>query len=285
MLPERVRSKRKNTAYKKAPVKIIEEKSNNPSDGSIRLQKYLSECGIASRRASEKLMQEGRVKVNGKVANKLGFKVNPAVDVVHVNGVQIKTEEKGIVLFHKPRLVVSTMSDPEGRKCLADFMTSRYRSYNPVGRLDWDSSGLIVLTNDGDLAEKLLHPRYKIDRYYHAKVEGSVGHNIVEKLKKGVRLIDGIAKAEARIMDSDDKDSWVEVCVREGRNRLVRRMMQEVGHPVVKLIRISHGPFRLGRIKSGEMKKLSEKDYRFMKRAILEEIEKKDSDIKGERRF
>ncbi len=240
-------------------------------DEPVRLQKFLAECGIASRRASEELISEGRVKVNGEVVTELGTKINPLKDRVQVGKKVLVAAEKGILLFHKPRFVVSTWSDPEGRRALSGYLTRHYLSYFPVGRLDWESSGLIVLTNDGELAERLMHPRYEMDRFYEVRVEGRVPDRTLEKLLKGVKLEDGWAKAESlRIISIDDVSTWLEISIREGRNRLIRRMMSEAGHPVMKLRRTSHGPLRLGKLKSGELRKLTTEEYQNVRRKVLE---------------
>lgn len=237
----------------------------------VRLQKFLAECGVASRRASEELITEGRVRVNGEVVTELGTKINPMKDRVQVGKRTVVAAEKGILLFHKPRFVVSTLSDPEGRPSISDYLTKHYLSYFPVGRLDWESSGLIVLTNDGELAERLMHPRYEMDRFYEVRVEGRVPDRTLEKILKGVKLEDGWAKAESlRIISIDDVSTWLEISIREGRNRLIRRMMNEAGHPVIKLRRISHGPLKLGKLKSGELRKLTSEEYQNVRRKVFE---------------
>ena len=228
----------------------------------------------ASRRHAEELIQEGVVKVNGKVVTVLGTKVDPDRDQVVVGKKLVVATQKGMAIFHKPRGVVSTMSDPEGRPSIADYLNKQVKGYYPVGRLDWDSSGLIILTNDGELADALMHPRYGIKRVYHARVEGSVSERTLEKLSKGIKLADGFARAEASIISNDDKSTWIELTITEGRNRLVRRMMDKLHHPVMKLQRISHGPFRLGKQKAGEIRKLTEKDYKQLRTRILSKIAK-----------
>ena len=227
----------------------------------VRLQKFLSECGIASRRKAEKLITAGKIRVNGQIAKVLGTKVDPINDKVQVKGQLVRPAPKGVILLHKPRGVVCTLSDPEGRATVADYLTKHYRSYFPVGRLDVDSSGLIILTNDGDLADRLLHPRFRFERRYVCEVAGSVSQTTLQRLTTGVRLEDGMAKARARILDTLDDTTRLEIVVLEGRNKLIRRMMKEVGHPVKLLKRVQHGPFKLGSLKYGEIKRLSEKEY------------------------
>lgn len=235
----------------------------------VRLQKFLSECGVASRRKSEELIESGKVKVNNRTVTELGTKIDPDKDTVTVRNKPVRKAEKGIIIFHKPREVVSTLSDPEGRPCVGDYITRNNRSYFPVGRLDWDTSGLMVLTNDGDIADRLMHPRYKFDRIYHARVEGKVSDSIFEKMRRGVTLADGKAVADGEILSQDENAAWIEIRVHEGRNRLVRRIMDKLKHPVIKLRRISHGPFRIGKLKSGQMMKLNQKQYLFFRKKVL----------------
>lgn len=227
----------------------------------VRLQKFLAECGLGSRRKMELLITGGKVHVNGKVVKELGTKVDPDHDIVKVRNQFVKPHPKGIMLLHKPRNVVSTLSDPEGRPTVKDFLTKHHSSYFPVGRLDWDSTGLLVLTNDGELAERLMHPRFGVERVYHARVEGSVGDDLINRLSRGVRLRDGLVQAEGELIRGDDATTWIEVKVKEGRNRLVRRLFEELGHPVMKLKRVSYGPFKLGKLQTGQMRVLTQKEY------------------------
>ena len=250
--------------------KSSETSSEKKNPNSVRLQKFLAECGVASRRQSELLITEGRVKVNGKVVTKLGTQIDPTVDKVVANGVHLKVQNKGIILFNKPRFVVSTMFDPEGRPCVADYLTKQYRNYFPVGRLDWESSGLIILTNDGEMADRLMHPKYEVERSYEVRVEGDFNKHTAIKLEKGVKLEDGKAFGIAEYISSDANSTWIKVTVKEGRNRLVRRMMQELGHPVIKLRRISHGPFNLKRLQPGEIRKLLDKEYKLVREKVME---------------
>lgn len=227
----------------------------------VRLQKFLAECGVGSRRKMEQFITEGRVRVNGQVVTELGRKINPDTDRVEVNRRPVHAAPKGIMLLNKPRGVVSTLSDPEGRRSVADFLTKHYRSYFPVGRLDWDSTGLMVLTNDGEVAERLMHPRYGFERVYHARVEGAVAVEVLSKLERGIRLSDGFVKAQGTILKNDDSSTWVEVRIHEGRNRVVRRLFEKLGHPVMKLKRIVYGPFKLGRLQVGQVRVLTHKEY------------------------
>jgi 23S rRNA pseudouridine2605 synthase len=235
----------------------------------VRLQKFLAECGVGSRRKMEQFIKEGRVRINGQVVTELGRKIDPATDRVEVNRRPVHAAPKGIMLLNKPRGVVSTLSDPEGRRSVADFLTKHYSSYFPVGRLDWDSTGLMVLTNDGEVAERLMHPRYGFERVYHARVEGAVPVEVLSKLERGIRLSDGFVKAQGTILKNDDSSTWVEVRIHEGRNRVVRRLFEKLGHPVMKLKRIVYGPFKLGRLQVGQVRVLTHKEYEEVRIKVL----------------
>lgn len=235
----------------------------------VRLQKFLAECGVGSRRKMEEFITEGRVRVNGKVVNQLGAKVDPDVDSIEVNRRTVRAAPKGIMLLNKPRGVVSTLHDPEGRRTVADFLTKHYKSFFPVGRLDWDSTGLMVLTNDGEIAERLMHPRFAFERTYQARVEGSVSEDVLSKLSRGIRLSDGLVKAQASVLRNDEGSTWVEVSIREGRNRVVRRAFEKLGHPVMKLKRTKYGPFRLGSLQVGQVRVLTLKEYQQVRRKVM----------------
>jgi len=235
----------------------------------VRLQKFLAECGVGSRRKMEQFMREGRVQVNGLVVTELGRKIDPAVDKVEVNRRPVQAAPKGVMLLNKPRGVVSTLSDPEGRRTVSDFLTKHYASYFPVGRLDWDSTGLMILTNDGEMAERLMHPRFGFERVYEARVEGSVSEVILDKLRAGVRLSDGVVNADGEIIRSEANSTWVMVSIKEGRNRVVRRVFEKLGHPVMKLKRTVYGPFKLGRLQVGQVRVLTLKEYYQVRRKVM----------------
>jgi 23S rRNA pseudouridine2605 synthase len=230
----------------------------------------------------ERLIVQGRVQVNNQVVTELGKKIDPENDKVEVNRVPVKAAPKGIVLLNKPRGVVSTLDDPEGRPTVADFLTKNYRGYFPVGRLDWDSTGLMILTNDGEIAELLMHPRYQFDRVYHARVEGSVSQAVLDKAEQGVRLSDGVAFAVAEIVETNQTTTWVEVRVREGRNRLVRRLFDKLGHSVVKLKRVGYGPIKLGKLDVGEVRPLTHKEYLNVRRKVLNDAEAPKGELSAE---
>ncbi|WP_028638448.1 pseudouridine synthase [Nocardioides sp. URHA0032] len=228
-------------------------------DGLIRLQKLLAQSGVASRRKCEELMLGGLVEVDGEVVTRLGTKVDPRTAVIRVDGKRLPPiSEKVYLVLNKPRGVVSTMSDPEGRKNLGDLVADRPERLFHVGRLDTDTSGLILLTNDGDFAQRMAHPSYEVDKTYVAEVEGEVYRRVVKQLLEGVTLEDGpVTVRRARIVEASASKSIVELVIHEGRNRIVRRLLDHVGHPVRRLTRTAIGPMQLGRLPVGEMRDLS----------------------------
>jgi 23S rRNA pseudouridine2605 synthase len=228
-------------------------------EGLIRLQKLLALAGIASRRRSEELMLDGEVEVNGEVVTRLGTKVDPAADVIRVSGRRLPpVSEKVYLALNKPRGVVSTMSDPEGRRTLQDLVADRPERLFHVGRLDTDTSGLIILTNDGDFAHRLAHPSYEVDKTYVAEVTGQLFPRVLKQLLAGVTLEDGpVTVSKARIVEASPAKSIVELVIHEGRNRIVRRLLEQVGHPVTRLTRTRIGPVALGRLSPGELRDLT----------------------------
>jgi 23S rRNA pseudouridine2605 synthase len=227
-------------------------------DGLIRLQKLLAQSGVASRRKCEELMLDGLVEVDGEVVTRLGTKV------VRVEGKRLPPiSDKVYLVLNKPRGVVSTMSDPEGRPTLGDLVADRPERLFHVGRLDTDTEGLIILTNDGDFAQHLAHPSHEVDKTYVAEVEGEVHVRTVRELLAGVTLDDGpVTVTHARVVGGDprregSKRSIVELTIHEGRNRIVRRLLDHVGHPVRRLTRTQVGPVTLARLGSGEMRELT----------------------------
>jgi 23S rRNA pseudouridine2605 synthase len=233
--------------------------SPNAEDGPQRLQKVLAAAGLGSRRACEELIAAGRVTVDGRRAT-LGDRADPLTAVIHVDGERLITDPRRVYLaLNKPRGVVSTMSDERGRTSLTDLLGDAVpeRVYH-VGRLDTDSEGLLLLTNDGDLANRLTHPSYGVVKTYQAEVSGAVPAAVRRRLLAGVRLEDGPATADAfRVVDSLGHTSLVEIVLHEGRKHIVRRMLAEVGHPVSRLIRTAVGPVRLGDLKPGRWRHLS----------------------------
>lgn len=224
----------------------------------VRLQKVLAAAGVASRRVCEDLITKGRVKVNGKVITELGSRIFPDRDQVQVDNRPIQLDPDRVYLaFHKPRGVVSTMADENGRPCLADYFVGFERVFN-VGRLDAETTGLILMTNDGEMANQLAHPSYEVQKLYVAKVRGKLTRVEIQKLLDGVKLEDGLQKADsARVLDQNEQSSLVEIVLHSGKNRIVRRMFEAIGFPVLDLTRKSFGPLRLGNIKPGQFRELS----------------------------
>lgn len=228
---------------------------------TIRLQKYLADCGVCSRRKVVELLEEKSVCVNGERIGEPGYRITPGVDRITINKRPVLPVSYGVYLLNKPRGVVTTMEDPEQRHTVAHFLPKHERGYAPVGRLDYHSTGLVILSNDGALADLLLHPRYQIERGYRVKVGGIVSEKMLLKLKKGVRLSDGSVQAFAKIIRIERGSTWLEITIKEGRNRIIRRLFEHLGHKVLKLHRESHGPFKLGKLKSGAIRKLSQSEY------------------------
>lgn len=229
----------------------------------MRLQKYMASCGVASRRTAEKMIAEGRVSVNGETVTEMGVQVEDG-DTVRLDGQVIRPEEiKKYVMYHKPAGEVTTVSDPEGRKCVLDHFRDYPVRLYPVGRLDYDSEGLLLLTNDGALTERLLHPSHQVDKTYLARVTGTVTPEELQRLRRGILLDDHrTAPAKARLLKQETFASQVLVTIHEGRNRQVRRMFEETGHQVMQLRRVRFGPLELGELRRGEWRELTEEEIR-----------------------
>ena len=226
----------------------------------VRLQKVLSAAGVASRRAAENLISAGRVSVNGEVVGVLGRRVNPATDVIHVDGVRVNVRDDRLYLaLNKPRGVLSTMSDERGRQTVGEYVAEREERLFHVGRLDQDSEGLLLLTNDGELAHRLMHPSYQVLKTYLAEVPGPVPRDLGRRLRSGIVLDDGpVAVDDFTVVDAGDGRALVQLTLHEGRNRVVRRLLAQVGHPVIRLVRTRIGPVRLGHQRPGTVRKLSQ---------------------------
>ena len=231
-----------------------------PSDG-VRLQKALAQAGVASRRASEELIAAGRVEVNGKVVTEQGMRVDPERDTIRVDGSRIPPPRRHLYLvLNKPRGVVSTMDDPDGRPTLEQYVPRRQRLFH-VGRLDTDTEGLLILTNDGDFANKLAHPSHEVPKTYLVEVEGLLDNKTLRRLEKGLTLEDGPIKPDkVKLVTRAESRSMVQITLHSGRNRIVRRMFDSVGHPVRRLSRISIGPVRLGQLAVGETRELTREE-------------------------
>jgi 23S rRNA pseudouridine2605 synthase len=225
----------------------------------VRLQKLLAQSGVASRRKCEELMLEGHVEVDGEIVTRLGTKVDPRTAVIRVGGRRLPPASPHVYLvLNKPRGVVSTMSDPEGRRTLSDFVAERPERLFHVGRLDTDTEGLILLTNDGDFAQRMAHPSYETDKTYVAEVTGQVTRATVRQILDGVTLEDGpVALSAFKVVSGHGGRSIVELVIHEGRNRIVRRLLDAVGHPVHRLTRTAIGPVRLSGLRRGELRELT----------------------------
>lgn len=230
-----------------------------------RLQKYLSECGVASRRKSEELILQGKVKVNGKVVTELGIKVSDNDDI-QVNGVFVKKEEKEYYIMNKPEKVICSVSDDKGRVTVVDLIDTKEKIF-PVGRLDYDTTGLLLLTNDGAITNKLTHPSGSIEKTYYVKADGIVNIDDIKQLEKGI-MLDGVltkrAKAKLKKIDKRNRKSYVEITITEGRNHQVKNMFAAINHKVLKLKRIKYAFFNLEELNLslGEYRKLTIKEVK-----------------------
>jgi pseudouridine synthase len=246
----------------------------NDDSRAIRLQKLLSQAGIASRRASEKLIADGRVMVDGKTVTEMGVKVDPSRSEIKVDGRRVKSAERSrYILLYKPAGVVTTRSDPQRRRTVIDLLSGVREYIYPVGRLDYDTEGLLLLTNDGELAAKLTHPRHGIERTYEARVAGIPAEEALERLRTGIPL-DGhrTLPAEAVLLNKRGggpkpgrPEGLVKITIREGRNRQVRRMLEAVGHPVRDLTRTRIGPITDRYLKPGYWRDLTDAEVRTLK--------------------
>jgi len=228
----------------------------------VRLQRVLAAAGLGSRRACEQLIEEGRVEVDGVQVTTQGMRVDPERAVIRVDGMRIASAPDHVYLaLNKPRGVVSTMSDPQGRRSLEDYVGERAARLFHVGRLDADTEGLLLLTNDGELAHRLSHPSYEVVKTYLAEVQGPVARDVGKRLKAGVALDDGMAHADGfRVVSTSGGRYMVEVSLHEGRKHVVRRMLAEVGHPVSRLVRTDVGPISLGNLRPGKHRRLSQQE-------------------------
>lgn len=256
----------------------------------VRLNKLLAERGLASRRGADKLIAEGQVMVNGKKVYELGVKVNPHVDKITVDGVALRSKNQNLyIMFHKPKNVITSMNDPLGRTTVADYMTSVPGRVFPIGRLDWDSEGLLIMTNDGEFANKVMHPKTEVTKTYHVKLSGQPRPDQIEKLYRGVsipgggkvkaKLVEKIKVSKTRDQKTSDKFDWYKIVITEGKNHQVREMFKKIGYDVVKLQRVAIGKLRLGQLERGEFVYLNEGavDRIFMQDLPNENYTKKSS--------
>ncbi|WP_024761707.1 pseudouridine synthase, partial [Streptomyces exfoliatus] len=223
-----------------------------------RLQKVLARAGVGSRRACEELIEQSRVEVNGQIVIEQGMRVDPEKDEIKVDGLTVATQSYLFFALNKPSGVVSTMEDPEGRQCLGDYVNNRETRLFHVGRLDTETEGIILLTNHGELAHRLTHPKYGVKKTYLAAITGPLPREVGRMLKDGIELEDGYARADHfRVVEQTGKNYLVEVTLHEGRKHIVRRMLAEAGFPVDKLVRTAFGPISLGDQKSGWLRRLT----------------------------
>lgn len=256
-----------------------------PANERVRLQKFLADAGVASRRECEELICEGRVLINETVVDTLPAFVNPRHDKVHVNGALVRPERHEYWILNKPKGVVCTNRDPAGRPRAVDFMEHAPVRLFPVGRLDADSTGLLLLTNDGELAQKVTHPRYGLPKTYRVEVRGNVASDLPEKMKAGVYLSDGKASAsDVKVAHSARDRSALTITLREGRNRQVRRMLARFGHPVKKLRRVQIGPISVRKLPLGASRRLSKSEVESLRAALEEAASKASQKPRGKSR-
>lgn len=233
-----------------------------------RLQKIIANAGVVSRRQGEELIKQGKVTVNGEVITKLGVKADPDRDHIKVDGRLIHKKERDIYLvLNKPKGYITSLDDPEGRPTVADLLRGVKGRVYPVGRLDYNSEGLILFTNDGDLAHRLTHPSHEIAKTYLVKIDGEMNNEEIGKIEKGILLDDGMtATCSIRKVRKTDENSWVEITMHEGRKRQVRRMFEKIGHPVLKLKRTRIANLELGDLPPGSYRFLTVDELKSLKR-------------------
>ncbi|MBC7962360.1 MAG: rRNA pseudouridine synthase, partial [Steroidobacteraceae bacterium] len=229
-----------------------------------RLQKIISAAGITSRRASEELILNGQVSVNGVVVTELGTKADPAVDTITVNGKSLSISEQRLyILLNKPTGYITALKDDQGRKLVTDLLQDVPERVYPVGRLDYNTEGLLLLTNDGEWANRLMHPRHEVEKEYHVRVRGKIIEQQLKRMAEGVELEDGkTAPAVVQLVKSGDQNDWISVAIHEGRNRQVRRMCEAVSLSVVRLKRIRYGSLSIGTLRTGQFRYLTEAEVR-----------------------
>ncbi len=233
-----------------------------------RLQKYLSGVGVASRRAAEELIKAGRVSVNGKVVTEMGTKIDGERDVVRVDGRRLKAAPPLTVMLHKPYGYVTTTLDPLGRRTVLDLVGEKYGRLYPVGRLDYDATGLLLLTNEGELAQRLTHPSYQVPRTYRVTVSGEVAAETLKRLAGGLELDGRVVAVAVQVRKRAPDKTVLELTVREGRYHLIKRLMEQVGHPALKLKRIALGSLRLGRLPRGTCRRLTLEEMADLKKEV-----------------
>ncbi len=236
----------------------------------IRLNRYLSMCGVTSRRKADRLIEEGRVRVNGEVVRDLGVKIDPELDIVEVDGKEVKPPRKRYIILNKPCCYLTQLGRSQsGKKTIEELIKDIPERVFPVGRLDYNTEGLLLLTNDGELANRILHPRYKLPKVYLALVKGRVTEESLRKMRKGTELEDGPAKPDSvRVVRYEGKNTLLEITLHEGRKHIVKRFLASFGHPVIKLKRIAIGPLKIGKLPPGKWRDLSPRELRQLFSAV-----------------
>ncbi|MCC6137841.1 MAG: rRNA pseudouridine synthase, partial [Bdellovibrionaceae bacterium] len=249
------------------------------ADGKVRLNKFLADSGIASRRKADEIIAEGEITINGKKVYELGVRIDPNVDRVLYKGKPVRTQNRFVYyVFNKPRSVVTTTSDPFGRPTVLDYFPKETLRIFPVGRLDWDAEGLILLTNDGEFSHKVIHPEKGVLKTYFVKLDGVPTDHHLDKLRKGVSIEGGgkVAAQHVRKLGQkgSDKKAWIEITIREGKNHQIKKMFQKINFDVIKLRRMAIGGLKLGALKSGEHRELTPDDFlRIFKKPKIEPID------------
>lgn len=234
-----------------------------------RLHKFLSRCGISSRREGERLILEGRVKVNGDTVHTLGTTVDPLNDQVEVDGVMLQPPHHIYIILNKPKGYITSVKDEKGRPTVMKLLTGVEERVYPVGRLDRDSEGLLLFTNHGELAYRLMHPRYHMEKRYRVRLTGTPKEEDLNRLRKGIRLRDGkTAPAEIRVVSRGKRETEVEVVLKEGRKRQIRRMFKAIGYPVISLVRVAMGHLTLKGLPQGQYRYLSPQEIEELKREL-----------------
>jgi len=235
----------------------------------MRLQKFLAHAGICSRRAAEDLIRQGRVQVDGRTVTEMGLKVDPSNCSVEVDGQPVSgCQEHVYMVMNKPRGVLTTVKDTHGRRTVMDLIDQADKRVYPVGRLDLDSEGLLLLTNDGELAQRLLHPRHKIPKKYHVTVKGRPSNRDIQRLRNGVEIDDRMTlPCDIRVLGTTRRTTMLEIVLSEGRKRQIRLMMDMVGHPVIRLVRVEMGPLDIRGLAPGKVRTLNALEAQALRRA------------------